>query len=828
MARPRFFTIQKKFLLLFLLVGLVPAVSGVLISVWGAQRSFSSGTAVSLEMQAREIADRIGLYCEERHEFLRALVERQKGNFPAIWLEPEVRNGTQAIVFYTPGENLLIGAVVPGMERFVDLLRENKPLFAQYHEERLVPPEGYFDDLSIKREGTPSEVNIFFFAYPNPEGGCIFFVSEGDEILRRVTMTIDEELMHLSVFARKGYSLTAPSGDRQIDAQLQTRFAGNIAAAPGWFNVRRWESDRLRWHLVAYSAVPRISKLAANTGAYSSPWVVVLSYDMENFLGPLVGFFWTAVVAALAWMAVLTAMAIFTTRRVVVPIKNLRHQAEVMADGNLKVRAEVHTRDEIEDLADAFNRMAQRLRENQRDLENRAEESRVRAEHINIINEITKAITQALDLDRTFEILERELPKLLDFDGLWIAIAGEVSGELVTTHTHPKALLASLRERAIPMESTFHGRSLTQVKAARGVVSPGDAADSTDSGVFTTLGYHSFLIAPLPSKGGALGTVTAVSKREDAYGEAEVEILASVASAVAVGIEQADLFTKTREFAEHLERKVQERTEELEKATEGLIQAEKYSATGRLAANLAHEINNPLGIIKNYVTMTTQTLMQAGGGRRETDPNLENLRIIDQEINRIAGFVRQLLDMHRPPDQNPQPTDIEELLRDVLVFMEKDFETRGIQVSSDYASDLPQPLVAADLLRQVFINVIRNAEDAMEGGGTLTVRVTRTRLGRGEAAREGVAVTIHDTGVGISKETMRQIFDPFFTTKSEEKGTGLGLYVSYGIVQRYQGTFDVESQAGEGTTVRIALPTLPTEPGNPGAASSEIGLANKA
>lgn len=813
MSRPYFLTIQKKFLLLFLLVGLIPAVAGVVLTIGGSRLSFAWATANGLELRAREIADRIGQVTEERHEALRQVVENNNAEMLRIRLDSTTAQTADALVRFRPGKPVTVVPIDPAEERLAAILREQRDRFERYLEEDAVPPEGLVDDLHLKGETWRNSPGMILYVYPEPGGGVLIFAAEPGRVLDEMRTTLGQDSL-LSLFSRKGYMLTPPGGDLDIVVEARERFAVSAGASAGWFNVNRESRTRDEWYLVAHAPVPRLSRLGVGAVAASSPWVVLLAYDMEIFLGPQSTLLWITFFIAVVWALLLMAVSVFMTRRVVGPVKQLRYQAEAMAAGDLSAQARVRTHDEIQDLAGAFNTMSRKLRKSYNDLESRVEESRLRANHIFVINEITKAITQALDLDQTFEILKRELPKLMHYDAVWIALTDRESGRLRVTHAEPESLIEGLSRGTVPLEYSFHGRSLRELKAAHGVIGPQDESDPSQSGVFTTLGFRSFLVAPLPSMDRALGTLTVVSKRAGAFGEEEVQMLASVASAVAVGIEQADLFRRTRAFAEELERKVEERTRELARANQELIQAEKYAATGRLGANLAHEINNPLGIIKNYLKITTEAIRRSKDGAEGGEVNLDHLQIIEEEIDRIARIVRQLLDLHRPAEDNPQRTDIAALIQDIITLMEKDLVQQGIEIRSDLEPNMPQPMVAPDLVRQVYINLLRNAQDAMEDGGTLTLRAKATTLGEGESARPAVAVSIEDTGCGIDPEEMSHIFDPFYTTKSPEHGTGLGLYVSYGIVQRYQGTIDVKSEKGQGTTMTVILPVDPVQAGS--------------
>lgn len=824
MKRPYFLTIQKKFLLLILLVGLVPAVAGVILTVAGSRLSFAWATANGLEFRARETADRMGLACEDRHARLRALVEDHNGELLRTRLDPLTRELADVLVRYRPGEPPYVLALEGADEPLAEMLRRYEDQFASYFTAGDVPREGFIDDLYLGGAHWNGDTGVILFAYPEAGGGLLIFVSGASGLLGDVRTAPGQD-NPIAIYSRKGYMLTSSTLDLDLLPEAGARFQLATGTAPGWFNVIRKEGGLDEWFLVAHAPVPRVARLSA-AGTAAPPWIVLLTYDMEIFLGPQATLIWTTAFVALIWALMLTGVSVFMTRRVVGPVKQLRFQAEAMAGGDLDAQAKVSTRDEIQDLAGAFNTMARKLRKSHRDLESRVEESQLRANHIYVINEITKAITQALDLDRTFEILKRELPKILPYDALWIALTDRETGKLRVSHAEPASMIESLRRGTLPLEYDFHGQSLREMKAARGVIGPADDSDPSQSGVFTLLGFRSFLVAPLPSVERALGTITVVSRRDDVYGEEEVDILASVAGAVAVGIEQAELFQRTRRFAEELEIKVHERTRELARATQGLIQAEKYAATGRLGANLAHEINNPLGIIKNYLKLSTDALKRSGGGRRSTDPNLQHLTVIDEEINRIARIVRRLLDLHRPADDNPQRTDIAAMLRDIMTLMEKDLLQHGIRVESDFESDMPHPMVAPDLVRQVYLNLLRNAEDAMENGGLLTITARTVRLGEGDAAQPAISVSIRDTGCGIAEADLKDIFDPFYTTKSPDKGTGLGLYVSYGIVQRYQGTIDVQSTPGQGSTFTVVLPVDPVQQGGGLISTSRLRAAD--
>lgn len=275
---------------------------------------------------------------------------------------------------------------------------------------------------------------------------------------------------------------------------------------------------------------------------------------------------------------------------------------------------------------------------------------------------------------------------------------------------------------------------------------------------------------------------------------------------------------------EELEKRVQERTADLEQAHSALLSnvaeqkkleeqlrhAQKMESIGTLAGGIAHDFNNILNIIRGYATLIGQQPSAQQQIR-------ESLKVIDQEIDRGASVVRQLLTMARKTETQLAPTVLNNIvltLRDLIKTFPK-----TITVALDLD---PRPaLVAADAnkLSQALLNICVNARDAMPAGGQLTIRM---KIIEGQTLRdryvdtavdEWVCVAISDTGMGMGKEVRGRIFEPFFTTKGigEGKGTGLGLAIVYGIVNEHNGFIEVDSQVGHGTTFRIYLPMLQSQ-----------------
>ncbi len=248
---------------------------------------------------------------------------------------------------------------------------------------------------------------------------------------------------------------------------------------------------------------------------------------------------------------------------------------------------------------------------------------------------------------------------------------------------------------------------------------------------------------------------------------------------------------KLLDYYENLEKMVEERTRDLQKAQFQIMHQEKMASIGLLAAGIAHEIGNPLTSISSL----TQLLK-----RRLKDPdNLEYLSNIMKNIDRISRIVRELVDFSRPSNYESRYTNVNEVLEAAVGIARYDSRSKFIEFHLELDPNLPPVYLVADQLLQVFINIIFNAVDAMEGyGKNLYVKTF--------VQDDQIFIQIRDTGCGIPESEINKIFEPFYTTKEVGKGTGLGLSVSYGIIRNFNGDITVESKVGEGSTFTIKLP----------------------
>jgi len=235
------------------------------------------------------------------------------------------------------------------------------------------------------------------------------------------------------------------------------------------------------------------------------------------------------------------------------------------------------------------------------------------------------------------------------------------------------------------------------------------------------------------------------------------------------------------------------RVEQL-KVERRMLEIEKFAATGRLAATIAHEVNNPMEAIKNAIYLLASAIPENAS---------PVYNILKSETERVARIVRQMLGLYRNTEQ-VKPVNVNTIIEDTLLLLNRQLQRANVEVQTELEV-LPDAVIAADQIRQVLSNLVINARDAMPNGGKLRIR---SRHIPGYDDLHGwVRILIADTGSGIPPEMIRSIFEPFVTTKGE-RGTGLGLWIVKGIIQNHAGKLSVKSRVGQGTTFKIDLPVV--------------------
>ena len=245
-----------------------------------------------------------------------------------------------------------------------------------------------------------------------------------------------------------------------------------------------------------------------------------------------------------------------------------------------------------------------------------------------------------------------------------------------------------------------------------------------------------------------------------------------------------------------MEREARQRAIELEQSQAQLIQVEKLAAMGRLAASIAHELNNPLQAIQNCLHLVLRRPLPETKRR-------QYLEMAQEEVERLIGIVQGMLDFYRPSKGQRASVKVNTIVENVLALAAKQLQRGQVTVHQHLTPDLPPLEAVSDQIKQVFLNIVINAVEAMPDGGDLYVNTTLTPDGR------WVAISFTDTGIGLSPEEQANIFEPFYTTKTQ--GTGLGLSVSYGIIERHGGSIEVQSEPGQGSCFTVKLPVSQPE-----------------
>jgi len=398
--------------------------------------------------------------------------------------------------------------------------------------------------------------------------------------------------------------------------------------------------------------------------------------------------------------------------------------------------------------------------------------------------EINRMVTSSLDLDEVLETTIQGIREILHVEAGSLILVDEEEDKLV------------FRTAFSPEQGWITGRTIQRGEGIVGhVVESGEPqlinnverAPHFSSEVDEEAGLTSraILCVPLKVHDRVVGAIEVINKLDGVFTEQDQELLQAMAASVAVAVENANLYSELGDFAK-----------ELERSQAQLVQAEKMAAIGRLAASVAHEINNPLQAIHNSLHLS----LHEGLG---DDKRLQYLGMAQGEVQRLIEIVQRMLDFYRPSRGGVVSTDVNSVMENVLALAQKRLQHGDIHVHTCLSPALPAVPMVSDQITQVFLNIMINAIEAMPSGGDLRLETALSEGG------EWVLARFHDTGSGMSSEQIANLFEPFYTTKSD--GTGLGLAISYGIVERHRGTVQVSSQPGQGTIFVVKLPVHPGE-----------------
>jgi signal transduction histidine kinase len=342
-----------------------------------------------------------------------------------------------------------------------------------------------------------------------------------------------------------------------------------------------------------------------------------------------------------------------------------------------------------------------------------------------------------------------------------------------------------------------------QLSAVKFQVASATAVQIVLIAIFITLFTRTFLSIPIHRLIEATRAVSAMQLDKPIVTKQKSEELEQLAGSFEVMRQRLrNALDELNHFAQELEEKVEQRTQQLKAAHQKLLQSDRLASLGQLAASVAHEINNPISGVLN-LSMLMQRIMTDNGVQPQRVPEFKRyLSLVASETSRVGRIVSDLLAFSRRSKPQRADADLNRLIAATLTLLSHKLKLNSVDVEFTPDPELPPVKCDASQMQQVFVNLVLNGAEAIspKGSGKLTIATAAS------PDKQSVTITVTDTGEGIREENLARIFEPFFTTKSEGKGVGLGLAVLYGIIDAHNGEITVRSRPGEGTTFTITLP----------------------
>jgi signal transduction histidine kinase len=455
------------------------------------------------------------------------------------------------------------------------------------------------------------------------------------------------------------------------------------------------------------------------------------------------------------------------------PILQLSDAAERLSRQNWESPIPVKGRDEISRLGHTFNQMALALKQREVSLSRGNKD-------LFILHTAGLDFMESLELEALLVKIAARAEDLVKADTISVGVL-DSSEKMLKYLGVFGSRVKTLQDMDMPLESggiynwiASYGTPL--------LIQDAQSDFRLDSALMKSLGIKCVMTVPLWSSNTMTGLLTAVNKKGGtSFDKHDLRLFTVFSNLAAAALQNASLYTD-----------LTEKMNELRTAQEQLVHSTKMAAIGELAANIAHEVNNPLTSVLGYTTHLLKTLDLPESPRKI-------LGMMEQETLRVRKIIRNLLDFSRQKNSWMRPADILQPLRETIAFVQGAAKSSLVNIREEYNGSPVIVNMDPNEMKQVFINIINNALQAMPQGGDLRIRLNP--VGEHEAMIE-----FADTGVGISPENLQKIFEPFFSTKEDRDGTGLGLSISYRIIQHHGGRIDVGSGPGKGTIFRIFLP----------------------
>jgi len=414
--------------------------------------------------------------------------------------------------------------------------------------------------------------------------------------------------------------------------------------------------------------------------------------------------------------------------------------------------------------------------------------TRSHADKIVTLFKIGQTLTSTLDYASVVRKVLQRIQELFSSDSVWLLQADPQSHalhfvEARTLSTHIDTPMQLSKDEGIIGWTIAHHEPIVVRDAHE------DARFSNWIEQHLGIEIRALMVVPLTTKEQIVGVIAVSTCEPGTYDRQDLNMLQAVAPTLSTAIENARLY-------EGLKQLLRER----EETQAQMIHTEKMAALGRLMASIAHEVNNPLQAVQGYVSLSQEKLENS----EHADALKRYLSIVSEEVERISDILSRMGEFYRPGRADLRSVDVDTVIEKVLALAGKKLEHSHVTVEHTAAENLPRIEANADQLKQVFLNLVINAIDAMPEGGTLYIR---TALEREQTVGESIPlarIEFTDTGMGMSQDVIDRLFEPFFTTKKE--GTGLGIFISYNIIQAHHGELAVQSKKGKGTTFTVRLP----------------------
>jgi signal transduction histidine kinase/HAMP domain-containing protein len=455
------------------------------------------------------------------------------------------------------------------------------------------------------------------------------------------------------------------------------------------------------------------------------------------------------------------------------PILQLSDAVEKFSFQNWSSPLPISGRGEISTLAQAFNRMALALKQRELSLSRGNKD-------LFILHTAGLDLMESLNLDTLLSKITARAEDLVRADTASVAVVNP-SDRMLKYMRVSGGKARELGEMDMPLEAggiynwfACYGTPL--------LITEAQTDFRLDGALMKSMGIRSIISIPFWSSNSMIGILTAVNKKGcDCFDKQDLRLFTVFSNLAGAALQNASLYTD-----------LTDKIKELRNAQEQLVHSTKMAAIGELAANVAHEVNNPLTSVLGYTTHLLKT-------RDAPEPAKRMLRMMEQETLRVRKIIRNLLDFSREKASSMKPDDLRLPLRETIALSAEAAESAAIKINKEYQEVPAIVNMNAGEIKQVFMNIINNAFQAMPHGGVLSIRLIA-----GDA--DEAVVEFADTGTGISGKNIKKIFDPFFSTKENNDRTGLGLFISYRIVQNHGGRIEVESESLKGTRFKVFLP----------------------